>query len=84
MIVENKAENPEQKGFRELLTIINLCEDALDEVAIHLPPDLREMKSVKILDENAIWQNADYTLSEDGIILNHELGYCKPTFLKIV
>lgn len=84
MVVENKAENPEHKGFRELLTIINLCEDALDEVAVYLPPDLREVKSVKILNKNAVWQNADYILSEDGIILNHELDYCKPTFLKIV
>lgn len=83
MVVENKAINPEQKGFREMLTVINLCEDTLDEIKIHLPADLREIKGVKMLDKNGAWQNANYSLIADGVKIEHELHYCNPMFLII-
>ena len=84
MIVENKAINPSQKGFREMLTIINACEDALEDVTIRLPSDLRDVKGVKILDKLGEWQDTDYSLTDDGIKINRELHYCSPMFLKIV
>lgn len=83
MVVENKATNPKEKGFREMLTVINACEDALDEVAIRLPSDLRDVNCVKILNKKGEWHNADYSLTEDGIIINRELHYCAPMFLTI-
>lgn len=83
MIVENKANNPSDKGFREMLTVINLCEDTLDEVEIRLPVDLCDVESVKILNKNGEWQVADYSVADYGIIIERELYYCDPMFLLI-
>lgn len=83
MIVENRAQNPAQKGFREMLTVINLCEDTLDEVKIHTPSSLRDIKKIKMLNKKGEWKNADYTLTSDGFVLNYELNYCSPLFLTI-
>lgn len=83
MIVENKALDPIGKGFREMLTIINLCEDALEQVVVHLPARLHDVNVIEIMCENGEWEAVNYTTIQEGVIINKELAYCVPMYLKI-
>ena len=82
MIVENAAKDA-ACDFRELLTIVNLCADPLDELALHLPPQLRDVKDVLLMDANGEWQDVPYRRTDDGIVVCTEVAYCQPLYLKI-
>ena len=82
MIVENVATQT-SAGFREMLTLVNMCEDPLDNVSIHLPPALRDFTCIEVLDRSGNWQAASYQRTEDGVRLNHTLSYCDAMFLLI-
>ena len=62
------------------LTLLSLNEDDIEDAALRLPTTWRGAK-VKILDKRGIWQSADCTETEDGIILHHTLRYSDPTYL---
>ena len=81
MIVENKATTA--CGFKEILTIINLCADPLDEVVLRLPPELRDTAELLQLTVDGEWKPVEYRCTDDGVIVGHELAYCQPLYLMI-
>lgn len=83
MIIENKAKNPETAGFKEILTVINLCEDMLDEVELHLPEYLRHDVTVEVLNHDGKWNKVAYELIPDGIKISQPLNYCVPMYLAL-
>lgn len=82
MIVENVAKD-ETCGFRELLTVVNMCADPLDELALHLPPRLRDLSGLQMMDENGAWQDAAYRRTDDGIVVAAPVAHCQPLYLKL-
>lgn len=81
-VIMNEAKD-EDCGFKGMLTLINLCEDELDEVKLHLPPEWRGCE-YRILDRNGIWNKAEYSATDDGIVLAHELRYSDPMCILVV
>lgn len=82
LLVENVAHDA-ACGFKELLTIVNLCPDALDEVVLHLPPQLRTCNELCRMDENGSWQRVDYRRLDDGVAVSVKLAYCEALYLRI-
>lgn len=83
MIIENRAKDGANKDFKELLTIINFCEDALDEVSIHLPKDLININQVEILLKEGKWQKQEFLKVGNDIIIDYPLNYCQPMYVKL-
>ncbi|MBQ9964880.1 MAG: hypothetical protein IJP14_07160 [Clostridia bacterium] len=79
MIIENQATDP-ACGFKEILTLVNMCADALDTVALHLPERLKGC-SVEYLDADGTWKPITVTPTADGIELAYRLDYCAPCYL---
>ena len=82
LVIENESKNEKTTGFCELLTLINLCEDDLDEVKLHLPPQLREGRSFYRLNIDGEWELLAYEKTEDGISFA-TLEYCEPAYILI-
>ena len=82
MIVENVVKDT-TCDFRELLTVVNMCADPLDELVLHLPPRLRDVENVRLMDANGEWQDVPYRRTNDGIVVCTEVAYCQPLYLKI-
>lgn len=82
MVVENVATDPQESGFREMLTVLNMCEDPPDAITLHLPARLRGC-SVEHLAADGTWQPLPAMPTEDGIELSYRLDYCTPCYLLI-
>jgi len=80
--IMNEAKNPADSGFLGMLTLINLCEDDLDGLSLHLPPQWRNA-AFSILDTNGSWQECACTRTPDGIRLSDEIRYSRPVFLLV-
>lgn len=81
-LIQNEAKNPQENGFRGMLTLINLCEDELDEVKLHLPPKFKNAE-FEVMDKNGEWQPLAVSKTEDGVIINKQLGYLTPMFVLV-
>lgn len=71
-------------GFTGMLTLINLCEDELDTVKIHLPKKWLNVKEYRILDKNGVWIKANTTILSDEITIDHPLRYSDPMYILAV
>lgn len=80
-VIEN--ESKDKKEFNEMLTLLNLCEDTLDSVPIHLPPRLKNFKNIYILKEDCKWKKAKFERTDDGILVKHPLEFCDAMYLII-
>ncbi len=81
--IMNEAKDKDTDGFSGMLTVINLCEDDLEEVKIHLPKKWQMMSSLKTVNENGELVKCRYTREFDDIILKHNLNYLSPLYLII-
>ena len=79
-IVVNEA-NDIDGDLIGMLTMINLCEDKLNKVVLHLPEKWKEPGKVCVLDKNAVWQEISFELTDDGIKLKTEFDYCEPVYI---
>lgn len=79
-VIENEAIDPSQSGFLGMLTLINLCEDDLDEITLHLPSKWKHAV-FSILDRNGHWQPAASTPTADGITLHCQVRHLDPVYL---
>lgn len=77
-VIANEAKNSGQEDFIGMLTLINLCEDPLKQVELHLPPHWKQAGDWCILQQNGEWQDVAYTETDDGIVIHCELRYCEP------
>lgn len=81
-LITNKAVNPQESGFLGMMTLINLCEDTLNDTELHLPPQWKNA-SFSILDKNANWHELNFIRTADGIIINEELKYIDPIYILV-
>lgn len=71
----------EGADFGHLLTLINLSSDELADAQVHLPPAWKDGTTILTLKQSGAWEPADYTATEDGIILHEEIDYLRPVYL---
>ncbi len=76
-LIQNDAENAD---FAGMLTLINLCEDAHENLALHLPPQWKD-KALFMLDADGLPKPLDYTKTDDGIVLNEPLNHLAPLYI---
>ena len=79
--IMNEAVNAESAGFSYMLTLINLSNDPLSSVHLHIPPAWREADDIQILRENGEWETCTYISDEDGIKLHEVIESFVPTCL---
>lgn len=82
MVVENQAAD-DTCDFRELLTLVNMCEDPLEQVVLRLPQTLRDTQTLQMLDVEGQWLSVAFSHTDDGVIIHHVLEYCRPMYIKI-
>ena len=77
-VIQNEVADYAESGFFGMLTLTNLCEDALDEISLHLPPAWKELTEFYILDGNGKWDLVDFCKNEEGIVIRKQLNYLDP------
>ena len=80
MIIENETKN-RSADFRELLTLVNLCEDTVDSVKLHLPAHLADLKEIVLMNRQGEWEPVSFERVSDGAVINQPLAYCDPMYL---
>ncbi len=80
--IQNEATNPETSGFSGMLTLINLCEDELERVYLHLPEKWKNAEFM-FLDENGEWISLDISKTDVGVVVNKELASLEPMYILI-
>lgn len=81
--IMNEATNPVESGFLGMLTLINLCEDALEEVTLHLPAKWCNAAALCTLEQDGTWRPLHYTLSGQTLTVKERLEYLAPMYLLI-
>lgn len=79
--IVNKAENTEKSGFKGMVTLINLGEDTVDNVTLHLPSEWQMSTEHKLLDKNGEWVIGKIEKTDDELIINEEFKYCDPVYI---
>lgn len=81
-LIENRPKDA-AAGFKGMLTLINYCEDTLDEVTLYLPESLQNTDDILVLAENGQWQKAVYEKTADGVLIKETLRHLSPVYLLI-
>ena len=82
-VIMNEAKNSVDCGFKGMLTLVNLCEDPLPYIQLHLPEHWYNLQGICILDENGNWQETQYELNAQNIMIKNELHYLAPMYLLV-
>lgn len=69
--------------FSAMLTLINLCEDSLDEIKIHIPQNFGDISEICFIDINGERKALDFEKSENDIIIKKNINYLLPEYLVI-
>jgi len=81
-VIENIVLNPEESGFKGMVTLLNLCADAREELKLHLPDELRG-NAYHYIDENGELQPLTVQKVDDGIRIKRTVSYLEPLFVVI-
>lgn len=80
-MIENRATDPNGSGFFGMLTLINLCEDDLDKLTLHLPDDWKSVKEFKTLDAAGNACDVKTVRTEDGVEIYTDFRYSEPVYI---
>jgi len=80
-VIMNEAINPNESPFKGMLTLINLCADDLDELALHMPPQWQDSIQLCVLDQSGEWKELEYTKTDDGIVIQQKLKTLSPMYI---
>ena len=81
--VVNEAENPEEKGFRGIVTLINLGSDGISDATMHLPERWADAEEFYLLNQNGEWESAECINKNQELKLGFELNYCEPIYIMV-
>jgi len=81
--VVNEAENPEEKGFRGIVTLINLGSDGILDATMHLPERWADAEEFYLLNQNGEWESAECINKNQELKLGFELNYCEPIYIMV-
>jgi len=77
----NEATDSERSGFKGMLTIINLADDANEKVFLHIPAAWNDVEKFLVLNENGEWVEPNYTKEGATLVIHQELRYCDPMYI---
>lgn len=83
-VITNEAKDKEASGFRGMITLINLGDDAVENVKLHLPPIFKDAKQFLGMNKEGKWEKLSYAETQDGIMLNQKLEYCRPVYILMI
>jgi hypothetical protein len=79
--IMNLPTQPESVSFKGMLTLINLCEDSLEELRIHLPLKWRPLSNICHIAADGTLQPCKFAEDGEDVILKKELPYLAPLYL---
>ncbi len=79
-VIMNEAKSG-VSDFIGMVTLINLCEDDLPCIHLHLPPSWKEAKDFLILNKSGEWESVSYECEDDEIRIDAELRFCEPVYI---
>ncbi len=77
-LVMNEAVDASTAGFMGMLTLINLCDDPVEGITLHLPSHWRNVSELCVLTRDGTWKPTEYRCTDDGVALDVSLHYCEP------
>ena len=80
-VIANETKDSTESEFLGMITLINLCEDDLEELTLHLPSHWQDVKEFAILDSNGIWKELSWERTDDGIVIYEEVKFCEPVYI---
>ncbi len=82
-LIENEAVNPNESGFEGMLTLINLGEDSVSDIELHIPQKWKGRDSFFILAKNAEWKPMKFQKTADGIVINEKIDFLSPVYILV-
>lgn len=79
----NVPKDETSTDFKAMLTLINLCEDSLDEVKIHISQNFGDISEISFIDVNGERKTLEYEKSENDITIKKNINYLLPQYLVI-
>ena len=81
--IMNVAKDPKESGFKGMVTFINLCEDNLESLPVHIPEKWSDASGFLKLDQNGEWTKLDYEFDGHTLKINENVDYLDPTYILI-
>lgn len=69
--------------FKAMVTLINLCEDNLNEIKIHIPKNLNDISKIFFIDAKGEKAEVEFERIENDIIVKKNINYLLPQYLII-
>ena len=82
-VIMNEAIDTAKSGFKGMLTLVNLCEDSLDEIRVHLPIKWSKTEEICALGTDGKWTCINYEKCGCEIIIKGNLGFLDPMYLLV-
>lgn len=82
-VIMNEALDSLNCGFKGMVTLVNLCEDSLSDVKLHLPEKWCDLNEVCILNRDGEWCLIPFELCDQTLVLKERLRYLEPMYILI-
>ena len=79
--IMNEAVDLAQSGFFGMLTLVNLCEDELEDATLHLPPHWQGVKAFRTLDRQGNWKPLACERRDGELVIRQALSYLMPMYI---
>jgi len=81
--IMNVAKNPEESGFKGMVTFINLCEDNLESLPVHIPGRWSDAAEFLKLDRNGEWSRLNYEFDGHTLKIKENADYLDPVYILV-
>ena len=79
----NEAIEPQCCNFKGMLTLVNLCEDSLYGVELHIPPKWYNLNEVCRLAQDGKWWSIQFEMKGQTLVLKEHLNYLEPMYILV-
>ena len=81
--IMNEAIEPQCCNFKGMVTLVNLCEDSLRSLELHIPQKWANLNDVCILDQDGKWCPTQFEMCDHTLVLKEHLDYLDPMYILI-
>ena len=82
-VIMNEAADSSCCNFKGMVTLVNLCEDSLSGVELHLPGKWCNPNEVCILNQEGEWCPMEYEMCGQTLVLKEQLNYLEPMYILV-
>ncbi len=83
-VIQNTCKEPEKEGFFGLITVLNLCEDAPDELRIRLPKAWTDCAGFECPNAAGGWDAVPAERDGEVFVFRRELPFLAPLWLRVM